>query len=34
MRSLGWTPALSIREGVIRTVEYLQQNPWVLEERR
>jgi UDP-glucose 4-epimerase len=34
MRSLGWTPALSIREGVIRTVSYLQQNPWVLEERR
>jgi UDP-glucose 4-epimerase len=33
MRSLGWRPALSIRQGVVRTVEYLQQNPWVLEAR-
>jgi UDP-glucose 4-epimerase len=34
MRSLGWRPALSIRQGVLRTVEYLQQNPWVLEARQ
>jgi UDP-glucose 4-epimerase len=34
MRSLGWRPALSIRQGVVRTVEYLQQNPWVLEVRQ
>jgi UDP-glucose 4-epimerase len=34
MRSLGWRPALSIRQGVVRTVEYLQQNPWVLEARQ
>lgn len=34
MRSLGWRPALSIREGIVRTVEYLQQNPWVLEARQ
>uniref|UniRef100_Q02BI6 NAD-dependent epimerase/dehydratase n=1 Tax=Solibacter usitatus (strain Ellin6076) TaxID=234267 RepID=Q02BI6_SOLUE len=34
MRSLGWQPALSIRQGVVRTVEYLQQNPWVLEARQ
>jgi UDP-glucose 4-epimerase len=34
MRALGWTPELTIRQGVIRTVEYLQQNPWVLEERK
>jgi UDP-glucose 4-epimerase len=27
MRSLGWSPKLGIREGVIRTVEFLQQNP-------
>ena len=33
MRSLGWQPRLTIRQGVIRTVEYLQQNPWVLEAR-
>lgn len=31
MRSLGWDPKLSIREGIIRTLEYLQENPWVLE---
>jgi UDP-glucose 4-epimerase len=33
MRALAWRPALSIREGVVRTVEYLQQNPWILERR-
>lgn len=33
VRSLGWTPKASIRDGVIRTVEYLQANPWVFEER-
>ena len=33
IRSLGWRPTLSIREGVVRTVEYLQANPWVLEVR-
>jgi UDP-glucose 4-epimerase len=33
VRSLGWTPALSIREGVVRTVDYLVQNPWVLDAR-
>lgn len=31
--ALGWQPKSSIREGVIRTVCYLQQNPWVLERR-
>lgn len=31
IRSLGWRPRLSIREAVVRTVEYLQANPWVLE---
>ena len=34
MRSLGWAPELTIRQGVIRTVEYLQRNPWVLEARK
>jgi UDP-glucose 4-epimerase len=31
VRALGWQPKLSIREGVIRTLEYLQANRWVLE---
>jgi UDP-glucose 4-epimerase len=33
IRSLGWQPRLTIREGVIRTLQYLQANPWVLESR-
>jgi UDP-glucose 4-epimerase len=33
IRSLGWKPALSIQEGVIRTLRYLQQNAWLLEHR-
>jgi len=33
IRSLGWVPKLSIREGVVRTVEYLRANEWVLETR-
>ena len=33
IQELGWRPQLSIREGVIRTVEFLQQNPWVLSRR-
>ncbi len=31
MRSLGWRPKLAIREAVVRTVDYLRSNPWVLE---
>jgi UDP-glucose 4-epimerase len=34
IRSLGWNPKLSIREGVIRTLNYLQANPWVFEVRK
>lgn len=30
---LGWKPKLSIQQGVTRTIEYLQQNQWVLEKR-
>ncbi|MFL5801272.1 MAG: NAD-dependent epimerase/dehydratase family protein [Roseiflexaceae bacterium] len=30
VRALGWQPKLSIRQGVIRTLEYLQSNQWVL----
>jgi len=33
LRSLGWRPTLTIREGVIRTVDYLQQHLWLLEAR-
>jgi UDP-glucose 4-epimerase len=33
MRSLGWRPALTIEQGIIRTLEFLQANRWVLEER-
>jgi UDP-glucose 4-epimerase len=33
MRDLGWKPKLSIREGVMQTIKYLSENPWVLEQR-
>ena len=33
MRGLGWKPALTIRDGVLRTVDFLEQNRWVLEKR-
>lgn len=33
IRSLGWKPKLTIRDGILRTLEYLQVNPWVLETR-
>ena len=33
IRTLGWKPKLSIRDGVIKTVEFLQANEWVLESR-
>ncbi|MEN9938080.1 MAG: hypothetical protein RLZZ387_4659 [Chloroflexota bacterium] len=31
VRALGWRPKLTIREGVLRTLDYLRANPWVLE---
>lgn len=34
IRCLGWKPKLSIREGVIRTLEYLEANSWLLETKR
>ncbi|MCZ7592553.1 MAG: NAD-dependent epimerase/dehydratase family protein [Kiritimatiellae bacterium] len=34
IRALGWTPQLTIREGVMRTVDFLRDNSWLLEERR
>lgn len=33
MRSLGWAPKLSIRDGILKTLAYLQANPWLLENR-
>ena len=33
MQALGWSPKLSIREGVIKTVEYLKANQWVMDAR-
>jgi UDP-glucose 4-epimerase len=33
VRALGWRPKLTIREAVVRTLEYLQENRWVLERR-
>ena len=34
IRALGWKPELSIRDGIVRTVEYLRANPWVLDSRK
>lgn len=33
IHALGWSPKLTIREGVIKTLDYLQANPWVLDVR-
>jgi UDP-glucose 4-epimerase len=33
MRALGWRPELSIREGIVRTLDFLEQNRWILEKR-
>jgi UDP-glucose 4-epimerase len=33
IKFLGWEPTLTIREGVVRTVHYLEANPWVFEAR-
>lgn len=33
IRSLGWSPKHSIRDGIVRTVEFLKRNEWVLEAR-
>ena len=34
IRALGWKPKLTIREGVIRTLGWLADNPWVSEARK
>lgn len=33
IRSLGWKPKHSIKDGIIKTLTYLEQNPWLLESR-
>jgi UDP-glucose 4-epimerase len=33
IHALGWTPKLSIQEGIVRTVEFLRANEWVFEAR-
>jgi UDP-glucose 4-epimerase len=33
-RALGWAPKLTIREGVLRTLDYLRANEWLLDARR
>ena len=33
VRALGWEPKATIEEGIIKTVEYLQANPWVFKAR-
>jgi UDP-glucose 4-epimerase len=32
IRALGWAPKLTIRDGVLRTVEYLRANEWLFED--
>jgi len=34
IRALGWTPKVSIRDGIIKTLEFLMANPWVLDSRK
>ena len=33
IRSLGWRPKLTIKESIIRTLEFLENNPWLLERK-
>lgn len=33
IRALGWSPRLTIEQGIVRTVEYLEANRWVFERR-
>ncbi len=33
VRALGWKPKLTIREGIVNTLRYLQDNPWLLDAR-
>ena len=33
IRALGWAPRVGIRQGIIRTVDWLKANPWIYERR-
>jgi UDP-glucose 4-epimerase len=33
VRALGWAPKLTIRDGILRTLRYLQANPWLRRSR-
>ena len=33
IRDLGWKPKLSIKDGVLKTIQYLKTNEWVFEEK-
>ena len=33
IQSLGWNPKISIKDGVIKTIQYLRENEWVFEKR-
>lgn len=33
INSLGWKPKISIKDGITKTLKYLQNNSWLLEER-
>jgi UDP-glucose 4-epimerase len=33
IRETGWSPKLTIREGILRTLSWLRENSWVLEKR-
>ena len=33
VRALGWKPKLTIQQGIVKTLEYLQSNHWILERR-
>ena len=34
IRALGWRSRLTIKKGILRTLEYLIQNPWVVDPLR
>lgn len=34
IRATGWRPQLTIQQGIIRTLEWLQQNRWIYERRK
>jgi UDP-glucose 4-epimerase len=34
VRSTGWKTSLTIEQGIVRTLEWLQQNQWVYESRK